>query len=259
VLRFLEAGFVVFAGTRQPSPNLAKLRESSPDRFFEISLDVTSRQSLTSAAAEVAKRVMSVDILLNNAAILPEEGRGPFEELAVDVGLQVYDVNALGPLRTTQAFLPLLEKGQRRLIVNISSEAGSIGNCWRKDEFLYCMSKSALNMQTMILKNLLSPRGFELLAIHPGWLRTDMGGPNADLDPKEAAEGIFLLTTQPRQSGSEIHRPSREAHAVVRSDKIRLIPGGTWHNFERFSSCMSSLLTPAGFDLEARYRCGNRA
>jgi NAD(P)-dependent dehydrogenase (short-subunit alcohol dehydrogenase family) len=96
-------------------------------------------------------------------------------------------------------------RSQRRLIVNISSEAGSIGDCGRKDDFLYCMSKSALNMQTMILKNLLSPRGFELLAIHPGWLRTDMGGPNAALDPREAAEGIFELTTQPRQSGSKTY------------------------------------------------------
>jgi NAD(P)-dependent dehydrogenase (short-subunit alcohol dehydrogenase family) len=201
VHRYLEAGFVVFAGTRKPAANLVKLRESSPDRLFEISLDVTSRQSLATAATEVAKRVTAVDILMNNAAILPEAGRGSLEELAVDVGLQVFDVNALGPLRTTQAFLPLVEKSQRRLIVNISSEAGSIGDCWRKDEFLYCMSKSALNMQTAILKNLLSPRGIELLAIHPGWLRTDMGGPNADLDPREAAEGIFELTTRAKQSG----------------------------------------------------------
>lgn len=202
---YLEAGFTVFAGTRQPSPNLVEQRKGSPERLFEISLDVTSGQSLKTAVTEVGAIVTSLDVLVNNAAILPEAGRGALADLAIDVGLQVYDVNALGPLRVTQAFLPLLEKSQRRLIVNISSEAGSIGNCWRKDEFLYCMSKAALNMQTMILKNLLSPRGFELLAIHPGWLRTDMGGPNADLDPREAAEGIFLLTTQPRQSRSETY------------------------------------------------------
>lgn len=170
--------------------------------MFEISLDVTSSSSVNAAAAEVAERFSSIDVLVNNAAILPEQGRGPLPELAIDVGLNVYNVNALGPLRVTQAFLPLLEKGQRRLIVNVSSEAGSIGDCWRKDEFLYCMSKCALNMQTMILKNLLAPQGFDLLAIHPGWLRTDMGGPNADIDPKEAAEGIFRLTNQPRQAGA---------------------------------------------------------
>lgn len=195
----------MFAGTRQPSPNLVGLRERSPESCFEISLDVTSSQSLKAAAAEVARRVSSIDVLVNNAAILPEEGRGPLPELAIDVGLQVFDVNALGPLRVTQAFLPLLENSQRRLIVNISSEAGSIGDCWRKDEFLYCMSKSALNMQTMILKNLLAPQGFDLVSIHPGWLRTDMGGPNADLDPKEAAEDIFALTNQSRKSGAETY------------------------------------------------------
>jgi len=205
VNRYLDSGWTVFAGTLQPSANLAALRKRSPERLFEISLDVTNSNSVITAAAEVAERVSSLDALINNAAILPAEGRGLLPELAIDVGLKVYNVNALGPLRVTQAFLPLLEKSQRRLVVNISSEAGSVTNCWRKDEFLYCMSKSALNMQTMILKNLLAPQGFQLLAIHPGWMRTDMGGSNADIDPKEAAEGIFLLTNQPREPDAETY------------------------------------------------------
>ena len=205
VNRYLDAGWVVFAGTRKPSPNLVQLCHRLPDRMFEIALDVASGESVHAAAAAVAERVSSIDVLVNNAAILPEEGRGALPELAIDVGLKVYDVNALGPLRVTQAFLPLLKKSKRRLIINISSEAGSIGDCWRKDEFLYCMSKSALNMQTMILKNLLAPQGFDLLAIHPGWLRTDMGGPNADIDPKEAAEAIFTLTSQRQKAGSSLY------------------------------------------------------
>jgi NAD(P)-dependent dehydrogenase (short-subunit alcohol dehydrogenase family) len=79
------------------------------------------------------------------------------------------------------------------MIINISSEAGSIGDCWRKQELGYCMSKAALNMQTKILHNCLQPRGFRLLAVHPGWMRTEMGGADADIDAREAAEGIAEL------------------------------------------------------------------
>lgn len=203
--RYLDAGWMVFAGTKQPSPQLSALRAHAENRLFEIALDVTSSKSVTDAATAVASRVASIDILVNNAAILPAEGRGPLPELAIDVGLKVFDVNALGPLRVTQAFLTLLQKSDRRLIINISSEAGSVADCWRHDEFLYCMSKSALNMQTMILKNLLGPQGFELLAVHPGWMRTEMGGPSADIDPAQAAQGIFALSQQSRDNAAAMY------------------------------------------------------
>jgi NAD(P)-dependent dehydrogenase (short-subunit alcohol dehydrogenase family) len=87
----------------------------------------------------------------------------------------------------------LLTAGRRKLIVNISSEAGSIGNCWRSAEFGYCMSKAALNMQSKILQNNLGPQGFKVLAIHPGWMQTDMGGAQADIHPDVSAQGIFEL------------------------------------------------------------------
>jgi NAD(P)-dependent dehydrogenase (short-subunit alcohol dehydrogenase family) len=161
-----------------------------------VPLDVTQANSVTAAATAVASRCEGLDVLVNNAAILPEAGRGTIETTNVEVGLQVFDVNSLGPLRVTQAFLPLLRRGQRRLIVNVSSEAGSIADCWRKDDLLYCMSKSALNVQTAILKNALAPEGFQLLAVHPGWMRTSMGGPEADLDPRDAAGALFELFTR---------------------------------------------------------------
>ena len=202
--RYLDAGWTVFAGSKMPSPDLLALGKRFPGNLIEIGLDVTDGKSVSAAVAHIAEGASCIDILVNNAAVLPAEGRGPLPELAIDVGLRVFDVNALGPLRVTQALLPLLAKSKRKLIANISSEAGSVGDCWRKDEFLYCMSKSALNMQTMILKNLLGPQGFELLAIHPGWMRTEMGGANADIDPKEAAEGIFALTSHSRAPDAAI-------------------------------------------------------
>ena len=103
------------------------------------------------------------------------------------------NVNSFGPLRVVQQFQSLLEKGEGKLIINISLEAGSIADCRRENQFAYCMSKAALNMQSKILQNYLSPRGFKVLAVHPGWMRTNMGRPNAAISPDESAEGIFRL------------------------------------------------------------------
>jgi NAD(P)-dependent dehydrogenase (short-subunit alcohol dehydrogenase family) len=106
---------------------------------------------------------------------------------------QTMEVNAFGPLRVVQQFLSLLEHGEQKLIFNISSEAGSIADCRRESQFAYCMSKAALNMQSRILHNYLKPRGFRVLAVHPGWMRTNMGGPAASISPNESAAGILQL------------------------------------------------------------------
>ncbi|HYO95253.1 MAG TPA: SDR family oxidoreductase [Polyangiaceae bacterium] len=194
---FVGAGYRVFAGSRKTSPQLEELGRRHAELTL-LTLDVTSPASVAACCNELGKVVGWLDMLLNNAAILPESGRGPLESMNIEVGHEVFDVNALGPLRVTQAFLPLLTRGERKLIVNMSSEAGSIGNCWRKEEILYCMSKAALNMQTAILRNHLGPAGFEVLAVHPGWLRTEMGGAAAEADPKDAADSIVSLLERRR-------------------------------------------------------------
>ena len=71
--------------------------------------------------------------------------------------------------------LPLLRKGRKKLIVNFSSEAGSIGTCGRQSEYSYCMSKAALNMASQILQNAVKAEGIKVLALHPGWFSSDMG------------------------------------------------------------------------------------
>lgn len=193
---FLRENYRVFAGRREPNAELDSLARTNP-ALSAVPIDVTSRESVHAAAQLIAGETNRLDILVNNAAILPEAGRGTVDTTDVEIGLRVFDVNSLGPLRVTQAFLPLLRRGTRRLIVNVSSEAGSIADCWRKDDLLYCMSKSALNMQTAILKNALADEGFRLLAAHPGWVRTTMGGPDATLTPEESAAGLFALLDAP--------------------------------------------------------------
>jgi len=172
-----------------------------------VELDVTDLTSIQRAARSVSEQTPALDMLINNAAVYLQKPARPLEELDFsDMHFQkTMDVNAFGPLRVTQQFLPLLEKGERKLIVNISSEAGSLSDCQRPTEYAYCMSKAALNMASRILQNYLKARGFKVLAIHPGWMRTDMGGQDADIHPDEAAEGIFQLAMKQWQPEDEIY------------------------------------------------------
>lgn len=197
---FLATDARVFAGSRSPAPALDELAARHPGRVTLLALDVTDAARVRAAAESVRSQTPSLDILINNAAILPEAGRGPLASVNVELGRELFDTNALGPLRVTQAFLPLLRASARKLIVNVSSEAGSIADCWRVEEHLYCMTKAALNVQTAIVRNDLGREGFEVLAVHPGWMRTEMGGPKAHIHPLEAAQGIVQLTRRRHSS-----------------------------------------------------------
>jgi NAD(P)-dependent dehydrogenase (short-subunit alcohol dehydrogenase family) len=207
VRRFGQGGFHVFAGDYLSGKGLKEAGKQFPGKLSLVGLDVTDLASVRRAAQTVAEQTSALDILINNAAVYLQKPVKPLEELDFsDLHFQkTMDVNAFGPLRVTQQFLSLLEKGQRKLILNISSEAGSITDCKRPTEYAYCMSKSALNMASRILQNYLKPRGVKILAVHPGWMRTDMGGQDADLHPDQAAESIFKLSIKQWQLNDEIY------------------------------------------------------
>jgi NAD(P)-dependent dehydrogenase (short-subunit alcohol dehydrogenase family) len=192
--RFLREGSRVFAGLHRPASASSDLGGPFPGTFVPVPLDVTDLDSVRAAAGRVAELTGALDLLVNNAGVLLE-ARAPLAEIELSSYplRETMDVNAFGPLRVAQQFLPLLEKGGRKLVINISSEAGSIADCWRESEFAYSMSKAALNMLSKILQNHLGPRGFKVLAVHPGWMRTDMGGEGAAIEADEAAEGVFRL------------------------------------------------------------------
>jgi NAD(P)-dependent dehydrogenase (short-subunit alcohol dehydrogenase family) len=202
-----QRGFLVFAGLYAWADHLQELADRFPDQIHIVPLDVTDIGSVRRAAQVVTEQTEALDILINNAGIYPHQFAVTLEETDfTDPAIfDMLDVNSLGPLRVTQQFLPLLEKSQSKRIINISSEAGSIADCPRDGEYIYCMSKAALNMQSMILQRALRGRGFKVLAIHPGWMRTDMGGPDANLHPDQSAEAIMTLALKDWQLDDPIY------------------------------------------------------
>ena len=208
VKRFLKAGFAVFAGVYRSDAELHKLASEYGEALALIPLDVAEMESVRAAALQVAERTNTLDIVINNAGIhLVKNPSQSLEQLDFENQQfqQTMDVNAFGPLRVVQQFQPLLENSAHKLIINISSEAGSIADCQRENQFAYCMSKAALNMQSKILQNYLKPCGFKVLAVHPGWMRTNMGGPNATIPPDESAEGIFQLALKEWKADDPIY------------------------------------------------------
>jgi len=189
---FAERGATVFAGVQGASPGLDPIARRYPSLVIPVELDVASTGSVAEAARRVSERCDALDLVINNAAIRSATVENPIETIDFEEAARTFEVNTIGPLRVVQMFLPLLRKGTSPMLVNVSSEAGSIGQCGRDREFDYCMSKAALNMMSMLLTNYLKD-SVRVLAVHPGWMRTDMGGPHAESDPGEAARATLSL------------------------------------------------------------------
>lgn len=198
----LESGEKVFAGQYMEDwDELTVLKKIYEDTLYLIPLDISDIESVKKARELTEKQTDHVDVLINCAGI-DGQLKDIREGFDYERMLNVLNVNSLGPIRVIEQFLSLLEKGDRRIWC-VSSEAGSIGECWRKNEEEYCMSKAALNMAVKILDNLLSEQGYEFRLYHPGWMNTYMTGTKetkADLDPDYAAK-ILLQNLKERKTG----------------------------------------------------------
>ena len=188
----LTRGWQVFAGQNMPDwPQLAELRQRFPDALQAVPLDVRSIESARAAAQTVEAAAGRVDLLINNAGVnSPTSPRSIREAPDYAEMFRLYDVNAVGPLRVVEAFLPLTDRSDVKRLCFVSSEAGSIGAAQRTAWYGYTMSKAALNMGVRLLFNRLRPEGYTFRVYHPGWIRSYISGvkgTEADLEPEEAA------------------------------------------------------------------------
>jgi NAD(P)-dependent dehydrogenase (short-subunit alcohol dehydrogenase family) len=200
----LEQGWRVLAGQYMPDwPELSALAGKFPQALHILPLDVSSTDSVQSAAQAAEKWTDRIDLLINNAGVTSPSKMRPINEPQDYAEMhRVYDVNSLGPLRVVQAFLPLTAHSTLKRLCFVSSEAGSISRSTRTAWYSYCMSKAALNMAIQILFNHLHPEGYTFRVYHPGWMRSYMSGKKnleATLEPEQAAAYAIPIFLGPRQ------------------------------------------------------------
>ena len=195
VRRYLENGDTVLATIRRPSEGLEDLRKAYPDTLYILTMDIASTESVNAAAKEAEGLVSRLDLIINNATTASADTNKELPDFDLDLIAPAVNVGAVGPIRVLKAFLPLLKKSEMgALVVNISSEAGSIGKCYRTFYLDYGTEKAALNMLTMTMHNYFKDDpNLNIICIHPGWIRTNPGNNEAPLIPYEHAETLRLL------------------------------------------------------------------
>lgn len=198
VRSLLAKQFSVFAGQfLKESEDLKALKEQYPEQLELIPLDISNKDSVKQAARVVSSKTGYVDIIINNAGIIRSADNATVLVELDDEGMaEIYNVNTLGALRVSNALMGLLLQSEDKLIVNISSEAGSITRNKRINMYGYCMSKAALNMQSSLMHNHLKTLGGQVMVFHPGWLQTYMHGKKdeqAEMTPDQSAEQIIDL------------------------------------------------------------------
>ncbi|MGD9538534.1 MAG: SDR family oxidoreductase [Alphaproteobacteria bacterium] len=192
--QYAEAGWQVHACCREPAGAgaLSRLAGGSGGRLAVHRLEVTAPDTIRAVAA--ALRGTPIDVLFNNAGILGGDlaHAKPMSFGGIDYAAweETLRVNTLGPMRVAEAFVDHVAAGERKLMAFMSTHMSSISELGEGGYYQYRSSKAALNLVVKALSLDLKPRGIRTLALHPGWVATDMGTSAAPLKPPESIKGL---------------------------------------------------------------------
>lgn len=189
----LSKGNTVFAVGRSlnAKPELKDLKAKHNDQIHLINADLENPEAPDQIAASVLAKTPSLDILINNAGIMRQG------ETTADF-LESFKINSVVPFLMTKALTPLLKQGKEPKAIHITSLMGSISDNSSGGYYAYRASKTALNMINKSLA--LDNPWLNTIVMHPGWVKTDMGGPQAPTESHESAEGIWKVVTELRPS-----------------------------------------------------------
>lgn len=179
---------------------LQQLSEQAPEQLEILKMDVADPDSIRACAADLKGK--AIDILINNAGISGGNHQS-MGDINVAEWLQTFKVNSIAPILVAQAFRPCLKAAEMGKVMTISSQLGA--TTWPGGgSYAYGSSKAAVNRASRSLALDLEPDGISVGVIHPGWVKTDMGGQAADLTPAESAAGICQVISgmKPENSGS---------------------------------------------------------
>lgn len=191
VRQLLARGDRVIATCRHPGKATAlnTLTGEYPGRLHVLPLDVANEKSRAELVRELPLVAGHVDLLINNAGVLHSGER--FGQLSAAHLEDSFRTNASGPLLLTEALAPTLSDGAT--VANLSSTLGSIASTSRFGTPSYNISKAAQNMATVLLAHALRDRGIRVVALHPGWVQTEMGGDGAQIAATASVAGLLRV------------------------------------------------------------------
>lgn len=194
--KFLEEGFNVM-GTIYSGVSLEQ-----NENLSVFNLDLSSPESIIKCTEEIIATGKKIDILINNAGVLLDEDE---TRVVVEKLRKTLEINLIGPIDFTERLIPSINPGGH--IVNISSSAGSLEKATHAESHhpyhypSYKISKTALNMYTCTLAMRLKDSDITVSSVHPGWVKTELGGMEADITPTQAAEGVYGVAISKPESG----------------------------------------------------------
>jgi NAD(P)-dependent dehydrogenase (short-subunit alcohol dehydrogenase family) len=192
VRQYLADGAEVIAACRDPerAPALNELAGRAGGRLMVQPLEVTNPAHIANLRAVVGSGPL--DILFNNAGVYGQRDGG-FGRADAGVWIETFRINVIAPMQIMEALADAVAASRRRLIVNMSSKMGSMADNSSGGSYVYRSSKAALNAITRNAAIDLAARGIIVIAMHPGWVQTDMGGQGAPLSATQSVSGIRLV------------------------------------------------------------------
>jgi NAD(P)-dependent dehydrogenase (short-subunit alcohol dehydrogenase family) len=188
--QYASDGWRIIACSRNPANSdvLNKLADQYQDQIQLQPLDVADHLQIDGLAQTLANE--SIDLLINNAGIYPVSDNRGFGHSDYAEWGKAFRINTMAPLKMAESFVAQIARSQHKTIVTITSKMGSIADNGSGGSYLYRSSKVAVNMVVKSLAIDLKPSGITTVVFHPGWVKTDMGGPNAMISSAQSVTGM---------------------------------------------------------------------
>lgn len=183
-------GWRVFTSCRNPAvaDALNRLAAQYPNRITIYPLDVANHQQIEQLAQILSNQ--TIDVLINNAGVYPPEQGDAFGKMDYAAWAHTFEVNTMAPLRMVEAFIRQVSASQLKTVITVTSKMGSIADNRGGGSYGYRSSKAAVNSVMKSLSIDLSASGVIAVLLHPGWVRTDMGGPNGLISVEKSVTGM---------------------------------------------------------------------
>lgn len=200
--QYAADGWNVLACCRQPvmADALNELLADYPERVQIHPLDVADFAQIDLLAQTLEDE--TIDLLMNNAGVYPDDDFKGFGHTDYDEWMHAFRVNTMAPLKMAEAFVTQVARSDKKIIATISSKMGSIDDNTSGGAYLYRSSKAAVNMVTKSLALDLKPQGITAVVFNPGWVLTDMGGPNAMIPVGQSVTGLRKVIGKLTQADS---------------------------------------------------------